>query len=500
MLEFAEPRIIRPATENDIEPLKKALPKGDGSIHAERYEAQKGGDAVYLLAVQGIVPVGYAFVTFTGVTDEAIAPHLSEPTADVQDLFVHEDHRNRMVGSRLLLMAETLAAEHGVKQIGIASSADNTAARALYDERGYLDSGIEPFTLSGTVKNAEGEPEEWKKESCAYLLKPLAIAPVVTENTMENETNTTNEIGEDNGYVATETPKPTGRPVGEQVVDFAFGVALTAAEALEAAAKTVRAEAPGVWTALQEKGRPAREKLVQSLREEAREEAEAAAKKAEELTIGDGDTPTDTDNDGDSTGGGSPLVTAPKEPAPVKPAPRPFGWGRTSNVSAEDEIRALENRVKTLEQEVVVAPPVRGDAPTAVETSFLAGSTARVAQAEDAVNADAPTPAESGTALVDFSPESRDGSALTDSAYAITDDEERATVPSQTGTFVSDTAIDTEGASSLEAVSLYVDGAGVTTNAGTGDTDTLSAPAKGKRGKKAIGETDTPSVGEEPEA
>jgi len=495
MLEFAEPRIIRPATENDIEPLKKTFSHGDGTVHIERYEKQKSGDAVYLLAVQGIVPVGYAFVKFTGTTNEAVAPHLSEPTADIHALHVLEEHRNRMVGSRLLVMAETLAAERGIRQIGIASAADNTTARKLYDERGYLDSGIEAFTVFGKVDNAEGEPEEWKKESCAYLLKPLT--PVAApENTMENETNTTEENTDTDGYVATETLQPTGRPVGEQVVDFAFGVALTAAEALESAVKTAQAEAPGIWTALQEKGRPAREKLVQSLREEAREEAEAAAKKAEEIADeidlpGDED---DTDNAGD---GSAPLVktVAPKEPAPIKPAPRPFGWGRTGNVSAEDEIRALEDRVRTLEQEVVVAPPVLGDAP---------------GQTEDAVNIAAPTPAETGTALVDFSPESNDGSALTDSAYSITDDEERATAPSQTGTFVSDTtsgtAIDTEGASSPEAVSAYVDGAEApATDANIGDSETQLAPAKGKRGKKTTSEAsagtdETPEVGEEPEA
>ena len=499
MLEFAEPRIIRPATETDIEPLKKHLPKGDGSLHTERYEAQKSGDAVYLLAVQAGIPVGYAFVKWSGATDAAIAPNVSEPTADIEDLFVHENHRNRMVGSRLLGMAETLAAERERAQIGIVCAADNTVARALYDERGYLDSGIAPFTRTGTVKNAEGKAETWTKENCAYLLKPLIPVAAATESIMENETNTTEE-NTDNGYAAIEITKPAGRPVGEQVVDFAFGVALTAAEALEKAAKTVQAKAPGVWTALQEKGRPAREKLVQSLREEAREEAEAAAKKAED-GMGDIELPgDDEEEDSDNAGGGSApvLVAAPKEPVPIKPAPRPFGWGRTGSVSAEDEIRALEDRVKTLEREVVVSP-------AATDAPALAG---------DAVNVAAQTPAETGTALVDFSPESSDGFALTDSAYAITDNDERATAPSQTGTFVSDKNIDTEGVSSPEAVSAFVDGAEApATDANIGDDETATeaqlAPVKSKRSKKTtseasagtdseIGDT-SPSVGEEPE-
>ena len=506
MLEFAEPRIIRPATETDIELLKKALPKGDGAIHTERYEAQKTGDAVYLLAVQGAVPVGFAFVNFKGASDDAVAPNLSEPTADIEDLFVDEKHRNRLVGSRLLGMAEMLVAEKEIRQIGIACAADNTAARALYDERGYLDSGIAPFTRTGTVKKEGDETETWTKDECAYLVKPLVPVAAATESIME-ETNTTEENGgtasADNGYPdAPLKQEPAGRPVGEQVVDFAFGVALTAVEVLENTARKVQAEAPGVWTSLQEKGRPAREKLVQSLRDEAREEAEAAARKAEELSSGDIEIVDESGDDADTPGDGSAPMTiaTPTEPAPIKPAPRPFGWGRTGNVSAEDEIRALEDRVKTLEREVVVSPPASTDAPTL---------------AADTVSMGAQTPAEGGTSLVDFTPETTTGAALTDSPYAITDDEERATAPTQTGTFVSDADIDVEGASGTEAVSEFVDGAAApATDANIpGEnitTEVQLAPAKGKRKKKTTSEasagTDTdeyddlPEVGEEPEA
>ena len=79
MIEFAEPRSIRPATENDIEPLQKHLPKGDSGLHTQRYERQKAGEAVYLLAVQGSIPVGHAFLEWQGTTDEPVTAHLTEP-------------------------------------------------------------------------------------------------------------------------------------------------------------------------------------------------------------------------------------------------------------------------------------------------------------------------------------------------------------------------------------------------------------------------------------
>lgn len=470
MIEFAEPRVIRTATENDIEPLQKSVPKGDPTLHAKRYEEQKSGDASYLIAVQGDIPIGHALLKWKGATDEAIAPHLADPTPDVEDLFVHEAHRNRRVGSRLLEMAERLARERGFKQIGLSCGAENADARALYVARGYLDSGIAPYTLSGKYKDANGAEGEWTERDCTYFLLPLAavVAEAATETNMENNnTNTTATEETPEQTAPSETfdpPRTPGKPVSEQVVDFAFGVALTAAEALEKAVRTAQTEAPGVWEALQEKGRPARQKLVQSLRDETQEETEAVAQaKTEETTSGeDGDAPAAavvTKN----------VAETPLTALPIKPAPRPFGFGRIGSGSAEDEIKALEDRVKTLEREVVSPPvAVSSDAPLITE---------------EAVNVSEQTSAETGTALVDFTPNTSEGDALTNSPYAITDDEERAAVPSQTGEFVA--ALGT--AEKAEAVASFVDGA-ETPGTDVSDDEAKLAPSKGKRSKKTASE------------
>ncbi|MBC8138747.1 MAG: GNAT family N-acetyltransferase [Fibrella sp.] len=468
MIEFAEPRVIRTAAENDIELLQTHVPKGDPTLHAKRYEQQKSGDATYLIAVQGDIPIGHALLKWKGATDEPIAGNLADPTPDVEDLFVHEAHRNRRVGSRLLEMAERLAREREYKQIGLSCGADNTDARALYTARGYLDSGIAPYTLSGKYKDAKGADGEWTERDCTYFLLPLVevVPEAATETNMENNnTNTAEETPQQTTLSETNTPPKTPeKPVSEQVVDFAFGVALTAAEALEKAVRSAQSEAPAVWEALQEKGRPARQKLVQSLREETQEETDAVAQgKVETTPSGDGDTP---------------AVTKPVEPTlPIKPAPRPFGFGRIGSVSAEDEIKALEDRVKTLEREVVSPSVVvaTNDAPLVTE---------------EAVNVAEQTSAEKGTALVDFTPESSEGDALTNSPYAITDDEERAVVPSQTGEFVPSM----EAESSPETVAALVDGA-ESPETEVADGETKLAPAKGKRSKKTTSEA---SAGTDP--
>ena len=306
MIEFAEPRIIRPATDTDLTALATLVPDSDATLPTTRYERQKSGGAVYLLAVQGDVPVAQAFVTLPialetaevveDVTNaEAVTPDVSEvPT--IEDFFIRAEDRNRNVESRLLNTAERIVRERGFDQIAVQGVAQSDAeTRAVLTTQGYTTDGSnESETMSRFVKS----------------LEPVAA----TENFMENETDKaatdTPQIAtpaEYNGYDApTQTPQPTGRPISEQVVDFAFGVALTAAEALEQTVKTVRTEAPGVWESLQEKGRPAREKLVQSLREETREEAEAALRKNELVLDVDGGTTdvSDSPDTGDDTTGG----------------------------------------------------------------------------------------------------------------------------------------------------------------------------------------------------
>ncbi len=491
MIDFAEPRVIRPATENDLEPLQKSVPKDDPKRHAEHYAAQKNGDGVYLIAIQGEVPVGHALLRWGGTTEETVKAHVSEPTPDVEDLFVHEKHRNRKVGSRLLEMAEKLAREREFKQIGLSCGAENKEAAALYAERGYRDSGVLPYTLSGKYTDADGKEQKWTKRDCSYLIRPLSGAGEILalETNMENNEINTAAQTPDGGVsqpmapATTEPSKQSERPVSEQVVDFAFGVALTAAEALERAvtvlgerAKVAQQEAPAVWEALQQKGRPAREKLVQSLRDETREETEAATQGKTETPppAGDGETPPPpTTVSPDDPG---PIALAPVKQTPIKPAPRPFGFGRSSNVSAEDEIKALEDRVRTLEREVV-SPPALITAPTVTDNQ---------------VNPMEPTPAETGTSLVDFSPETTTSNALTNSPYAITDDEERASVPSNVGepeqlTDMAQAAMTPAEPESPDAVAALVDGAGSPAPVAATDPEAQPAPAKSKRARKGAG-------------
>lgn len=56
--------------------------------------------------------------------------------------------------------------------IGLAVSAENVRARALYAGHGYVDSGISPFLAGGTYLDRSGQRRSWE-EVCVYLRKRL---------------------------------------------------------------------------------------------------------------------------------------------------------------------------------------------------------------------------------------------------------------------------------------------------------------------------------------
>ncbi|GAA0655073.1 GNAT family N-acetyltransferase [Salarchaeum japonicum] len=55
----------------------------------------------------------------------------------VENVYVEPPHRNQGIGSRLLDAAETELEARGADTLAIAVMADNDAARALYESRGY---------------------------------------------------------------------------------------------------------------------------------------------------------------------------------------------------------------------------------------------------------------------------------------------------------------------------------------------------------------------------
>lgn len=126
---------VRPLEEGEIEEVDRDLP-------LNRLDQYRDGGSTYVVAWQGSSPVGHALVAWGG-------SHQGAP--ELQDVYVDPRHRRRGVARTLTRAAEELAAERGFHRLLVGVSADNHPARDLYESAGYLDRGLKPKRVQGTI-------------------------------------------------------------------------------------------------------------------------------------------------------------------------------------------------------------------------------------------------------------------------------------------------------------------------------------------------------------
>jgi ribosomal protein S18 acetylase RimI-like enzyme len=120
------------------------------------------GAQTYLVAWEGDEPVGHAHVAWTGTK-------LGVP--EIQDVFVQPQHRRQGVATALSRGAERAAVRRGHGRISLGVSVVNDAARRLYERLDYVDAGIDPERVQGTI-TIRGEPFA-VDDTLLYLVKEL---------------------------------------------------------------------------------------------------------------------------------------------------------------------------------------------------------------------------------------------------------------------------------------------------------------------------------------
>jgi len=104
------------------------------------------GDDVYLVAWDGDEPVGHAHLK------------VADPP-EVGDIEVLPEHRRRGVGTALTRAAERAAAERGYDRLQLAVSVSEDGPQALYHRLGFVDAGIPPRRVQGTIQIRSGPLE-----------------------------------------------------------------------------------------------------------------------------------------------------------------------------------------------------------------------------------------------------------------------------------------------------------------------------------------------------
>lgn len=131
-----EPFVVRPLAADEIEYVTAVL--GLARLHQ--------GDGFYIVAWNHDEPLGHAHLALT------------DPP-ELQDVSVRPEHRRHGVASALTAAAEQEARMRGFGCLRLTVSADNDGAQALYRRAGYVDVGIPPKRVHGTIMIRTGPIE-----------------------------------------------------------------------------------------------------------------------------------------------------------------------------------------------------------------------------------------------------------------------------------------------------------------------------------------------------
>jgi GNAT superfamily N-acetyltransferase len=146
---------VRPLRDEEVEAVDAELP-----LH--RLDQWRAERSTFLIAWDDTRPVGHALLTWAGTK-------LGVP--EVQDVFVAEAARRRGVATELSLAAEREAGARGCERLSLSVGVANAGARALYAGLGFVDAGVEPEHVHGTIV-IRGEPIE-VDDTLVYLVKQL---------------------------------------------------------------------------------------------------------------------------------------------------------------------------------------------------------------------------------------------------------------------------------------------------------------------------------------
>lgn len=104
------------------------------------------GDGFYIVAWDDTEPLGHAHLALT------------DPP-ELQDVEVRSEYRRRGVASALTARAEDEARSRGFARLRLGVSVDNAPAQALYRRCGYVDAGVAPKRVKGTIEIRTGPIE-----------------------------------------------------------------------------------------------------------------------------------------------------------------------------------------------------------------------------------------------------------------------------------------------------------------------------------------------------
>ena len=167
--------VIRPLEHDELELYGRSLnPDRSLEAHRIRIRLQDEDTAAYMFAWHEDEPVGHGLLIWNGPIGNP-KQHLPLECPYIEDLWVAPSRRSQGIGSAMVQMMESLAAERGYTLIGLSVGIDNMLGMQLYRRLGFVPLSVPTYTLSGVLQDASGELTFWSEE-CQYMRKSITMA------------------------------------------------------------------------------------------------------------------------------------------------------------------------------------------------------------------------------------------------------------------------------------------------------------------------------------
>ena len=139
------PLTIREARASDLEGLASVRYGGDRAIHSDRLRDAALGHLRFLVAELDEEIVGFGLLVFTRPATWPNADS-TDGLPTLLDLYVHEAHRGRGIGTAVIQQMEELALKAGSVRLYLSvDPKENASAFALYERLGYRALQAEPY-------------------------------------------------------------------------------------------------------------------------------------------------------------------------------------------------------------------------------------------------------------------------------------------------------------------------------------------------------------------
>lgn len=166
---------IKAAEESQLDMFENEFSPGTLSKHHQkRYEVQRQGEGIYLIAWHGYTPVGHFLLRWSGPYDLHVMQYIDViHSAYLEAGATRVAYRRKGVATALIREAERLAKENGCTWIGLdVASTDNPEARRLYEKLGYVDWGRGEYLVSWEYIDRDGNKRA-ESEMVIYMYKHL---------------------------------------------------------------------------------------------------------------------------------------------------------------------------------------------------------------------------------------------------------------------------------------------------------------------------------------